>query len=62
MLIYALLIACGTKQAEPETPIDEATAPPDEDGSHAELLARGGQYAGFWARQSGGFIGTEAVE
>ena len=33
-----------------------------EDGSHSELLARGGQYAGFWARQSGGFIGTEAVE
>ncbi|MDG1478164.1 MAG: hypothetical protein P8R54_01170 [Myxococcota bacterium] len=30
MLIYALLIACGTKQAEPETPIDEATAPPDD--------------------------------
>lgn len=33
-----------------------------EDGSHSELLAQGGQYAGFWARQSGGFIGTEAVE
>lgn len=33
-----------------------------EDGSHSELLARGGQYAGFWALQSGGFIGTEAVE
>ncbi|NKX44967.1 ABC transporter ATP-binding protein [Roseicyclus persicicus] len=31
-----------------------------EDGTHAELLARGGLYAGFWARQSGGFIGTEA--
>ena len=30
-----------------------------EDGNHAELLALGGQYAGFWARQSGGFIGTE---
>ncbi|MBF9059505.1 ATP-binding cassette domain-containing protein [Rhodobacterales bacterium HKCCSP123] len=30
-----------------------------EDGTHAELLARGGLYAGFWARQSGGFIGTE---
>jgi ATP-binding cassette subfamily B multidrug efflux pump len=30
-----------------------------EDGTHAELLALGGQYAGFWARQSGGFIGTE---
>lgn len=30
-----------------------------EDGNHAELLARGGLYARFWARQSGGFIGTE---
>jgi len=27
-----------------------------EDGSHSELLAQGGLYAGFWARQSGGFI------
>ncbi|MDA7551964.1 ABC transporter ATP-binding protein/permease [Rhodobacteraceae bacterium] len=25
-----------------------------EDGSHSELLAQGGLYAGFWARQSGG--------
>ena len=30
-----------------------------EEGSHADLLARGGLYARFWARQSGGFIGTE---
>ncbi len=30
-----------------------------EDGTHAELLEKGGLYAGFWARQSGGFIGTE---
>ncbi|ABA80386.1 ATP-binding cassette domain-containing protein [Rhodobacter sphaeroides] len=30
-----------------------------EIGSHAELLARGGLYARFWTRQSGGFIGTE---
>jgi ATP-binding cassette subfamily B multidrug efflux pump len=30
-----------------------------EVGSHAELLARGGLYARFWARQSGGFIGTD---
>ena len=30
-----------------------------EQGSHADLLARGGLYARFWARQSGGFIGTE---
>lgn len=27
-----------------------------EDGTHAELLGLGGQYAGFWARQSGGFL------
>jgi ATP-binding cassette subfamily B multidrug efflux pump len=30
-----------------------------EVGSHAELLDKGGLYARFWARQSGGFIGTE---
>jgi len=30
-----------------------------EEGSHQELLARGGLYARFWARQSGGFIGLE---
>ena len=30
-----------------------------EDGTHAELLAKGGLYARFWGRQSGGFIGTE---
>ncbi|WP_425092391.1 ABC transporter ATP-binding protein [Tropicimonas sp. S265A] len=35
-----------------------------EDGTHDALLARNGIYAGFWARQSGGFIGTapEAAE
>ena len=33
-----------------------------EDGNHQELLARGGLYAGFWTRQSGGFIGVEAAE
>ncbi len=33
-----------------------------EDGSHAQLLEQGGLYAGFWARQSGGFINTEAAE
>lgn len=27
-----------------------------EDGSHDVLLAKGGLYAGFWARQSGGFL------
>jgi ATP-binding cassette subfamily B multidrug efflux pump len=27
-----------------------------EQGSHAELLARGGHYAALWRRQSGGFI------
>lgn len=30
-----------------------------ENGSHAELLAEHGQYAGFWKRQSGGFIGAQ---
>jgi len=35
-----------------------------EDGTHAELLALNGLYAGFWNRQSGGFIDVEgeAVE
>lgn len=34
-----------------------------EHGSHAELLARGGLYSGFWARQSGGFLNAdEAAE
>ncbi|MEX0627541.1 MAG: ABC transporter ATP-binding protein, partial [Cucumibacter sp.] len=31
-----------------------------EDGSHAELLARGGHYASLWKRQSGGFIDADA--
>jgi ATP-binding cassette subfamily B protein len=30
-----------------------------EDGTHAELLARGGLYARYWNRQSGGFIGVD---
>ncbi len=33
-----------------------------EEGTHADLLARGGLYARFWNRQSGGFIGLEAAE
>jgi len=33
-----------------------------EEGTHAELLARGGLYARFWNRQSGGFIDVEAAE
>ncbi|WP_323763818.1 ABC transporter ATP-binding protein [Marinovum sp.] len=31
-----------------------------EQGSHDELLSQGGLYAGFWARQSGGFLTVEA--
>ena len=30
-----------------------------EEGRHEDLLAKGGLYAGFWRRQSGGFIGTD---
>ena len=33
-----------------------------EDGTHDALLAHGGLYAEFWARQSGGFLRTEAAE
>ncbi|MFA3920037.1 ABC transporter ATP-binding protein [Ruegeria hyattellae] len=33
-----------------------------EQGPHAELLAQGGLYAQFWARQSGGFMNPEAAE
>jgi ATP-binding cassette subfamily B multidrug efflux pump len=34
-----------------------------EDGSHAELVKQDTRYAGFWKRQSGGFIGADdAVE
>ena len=29
-----------------------------EEGTHAELVARGGLYAELWARQSGGFLDT----
>ncbi|WP_299349068.1 ABC transporter ATP-binding protein [uncultured Shimia sp.] len=30
-----------------------------EEGTHGDLLAKGGLYAGFWARQSGGFINAD---
>jgi ATP-binding cassette subfamily B multidrug efflux pump len=30
-----------------------------EEGSHQALLKRGGLYAAFWNRQSGGFLGTD---
>ncbi len=33
-----------------------------EAGSHDDLLARGGLYAEFWSRQSGGFLSPEAAE
>ncbi|MEM7422669.1 MAG: ABC transporter ATP-binding protein [Pseudomonadota bacterium] len=33
-----------------------------EQGTHQALLRKGGLYAGFWARQSGGMIGVQAAE
>jgi ATP-binding cassette subfamily B multidrug efflux pump len=33
-----------------------------EEGSHSELLTRGGLYADLWHRQSGGFLAKEAAE
>ncbi|WP_179381256.1 ABC transporter ATP-binding protein [Jannaschia marina] len=33
-----------------------------EEATHEELLEQGGLYAQFWARQSGGFINTQAAE
>ena len=30
-----------------------------ESGTHQELLARNGIYAGLWQRQSGGFLGND---
>jgi len=33
-----------------------------EEGTHDALLAQGGLYAGFWARQSGGFLNVEAAQ
>jgi ATP-binding cassette subfamily B multidrug efflux pump len=33
-----------------------------EDGSHADLLRRGGLYADLWSHQSGGFLAKEAAE
>ncbi|HUF55015.1 MAG TPA: ABC transporter ATP-binding protein [Thermohalobaculum sp.] len=33
-----------------------------EEGTHETLLARGGIYARFWQRQSGGLIGLDAAE
>ena len=32
-----------------------------EEGTHDELLNVDGIYAGLWSRQSGGFLGVEAV-
>jgi ABC-type multidrug transport system fused ATPase/permease subunit len=33
-----------------------------EQGTHHELLARGGHYAALWKRQSGGFIDAEPAQ
>lgn len=33
-----------------------------EQGTHAELIKRGGIYADLWSRQSGGFLASEAAE
>jgi ATP-binding cassette subfamily B multidrug efflux pump len=33
-----------------------------QQGSHAELIRQGGLYADLWARQSGGFIDSEAAQ
>jgi ABC-type multidrug transport system ATPase subunit len=33
-----------------------------EEGTHQQLLARGGIYARLWAHQSGGFLGEEEEE
>jgi ATP-binding cassette subfamily B multidrug efflux pump len=33
-----------------------------EEGSHEDLLRRGGHYEKLWRHQSGGFIGTELEE
>jgi ATP-binding cassette subfamily B multidrug efflux pump len=33
-----------------------------EDGTHDALLAGGGLYASFWARQSGGFLDLDTDE
>ena len=33
-----------------------------EQGSHEELLAKNGVYAGLWERQSGGFLGDDDLE
>ncbi|MDG1801934.1 MAG: ABC transporter ATP-binding protein, partial [Paracoccaceae bacterium] len=30
-----------------------------EQGTHDDLLARGGLYAGYWDKQSGGFLQTQ---
>ncbi|SDY30264.1 ATP-binding cassette, subfamily B, multidrug efflux pump [Jannaschia faecimaris] len=40
--------------------IDEGTI--IEEATHDELLAQGGLYAQFWARQSGGFINTDVAD
>ena len=38
---------------------EERVNPYPESGTHQELLARNGIYAGLWQRQSGGFLGND---
>lgn len=52
--IWAVATSVSVMLADLASSVDDCP-----DGTHQELLALGGQYAGFWERQSGGFISTE---
>ena len=53
LAILAVFVVLGLTKADPGR-FAEA-------GTHAELLAKGGLYARFWERQSGGFIDCTAA-